>query len=101
VIILKESNRNFSLCTCLLFNNTYGFLVTCLLETLSCFYVHDLLYKLFQEVIALQKGPSLLKAASRLSPHYPRQIRRGVGAQCEGGQIPAHMGQAGCISTTH
>ena len=37
-------------------------------------------------------GPSLLKAASRLSPHYPRQIRRGVGAQGGGGQVPAPYG---------
>ncbi len=34
-------------------------------------------------------GLSFLKAASKLNPYYPRQIRRGVDAQSGGGQIPA------------
>jgi hypothetical protein len=46
-------------------------------------------------------GPSLLKAASRLSPQVPGQIRRGVGAQGGGVRSLLHMGQAGYISTTH
>ncbi len=35
--------------------------------------------------------PSFLKAASKLSPHYPRQIGRVLGAQGGGGQIPAPL----------
>jgi hypothetical protein len=51
--------------------------------------------------------PSFLKAASELSPHYPRQMGRGVGAHPEclrvegGARSLLLLSQTGYISTTH